>query len=58
MVLNTAFAKAIAGNSDYGLAIGVTVLVMASAVGGISGGAFHPAVDLAPQGEVLVAARA
>jgi aquaporin Z len=43
-VLNTATAKATAGNSHYGLAIGFTVLVMAFAVGGISGGAFNPAV--------------
>jgi len=44
VVLNTATAKATAGNSNYGLAIGFTVLVMAFAVGGISGGAFNPAV--------------
>lgn len=44
VVLNTATAKATAGNSNYGLAIGFTVLVMAYAVGGISGGAFNPAV--------------
>jgi len=44
VVLNTATAKATSGNSDYGLAIGFTVLVMAYAVGGISGGAFNPAV--------------
>ena len=37
-------AKATAGNSNYGLAIGFTVTVMAYAVGGISGGAFNPAV--------------
>jgi aquaporin Z len=44
VVLNTATAKATAGNSNYGLAIGFTVMVMAFAVGGISGGAFNPAV--------------
>jgi aquaporin Z len=44
VVLNTATAKATSGNSNYGLAIGFTVLVMAYAVGGISGGAFNPAV--------------
>ena len=44
VVLNTATAKATTGNSNYGLAIGFTVLVMAFAVGGISGGAFNPAV--------------
>jgi aquaporin Z len=43
-VLNAATAKANAGNSYYGLTIGFTVLVMAYAVGGISGGAFNPAV--------------
>ncbi|WP_407688622.1 aquaporin [Mycobacterium sp. HUMS_1102779] len=31
-------------NSFYGLAIGATVLVGAVAVGGVSGGAFNPAV--------------
>jgi len=46
VVLNTATAKATAGNSNYGLAIGFTVLVMAYAVGGISGGAFNPAVAI------------
>jgi aquaporin Z len=44
VVLNTATAKGTAGNSNYGLAIGFTVLVGAYAVGGISGGAFNPAV--------------
>jgi aquaporin Z len=44
VVLNVATAKGTAGNSNYGLAIGFTVLVMAFAVGGISGGAFNPAV--------------
>ncbi|MDE3066155.1 MAG: aquaporin [Verrucomicrobiota bacterium] len=44
VVLNTATAKATAGNSYYGLAIGFTVTVMAFAFGGISGGAFNPAV--------------
>ncbi len=44
VVLNTATAKATTGNSNYGLAIGFTVMVMAFAVGGISGGAFNPAV--------------
>ncbi len=46
VVLNTATAKGTAGNSNYGLAIGFTVLVMAYAVGGISGGAFNPAVAI------------
>ncbi len=44
VVLNVATAKGTAGNSNYGLAIGFTVLVGAFAVGGISGGAFNPAV--------------
>ena len=44
VVLNVATAKATAGNSNYGLAIGFTVTVMAFALGGISGGAFNPAV--------------
>lgn len=46
VVLNTATAKATMGNSFYGLAIGFTVLVGAITVGGISGGAFNPAVGL------------
>ncbi|HET7842397.1 MAG TPA: aquaporin [Terriglobia bacterium] len=44
VVLNVATAKGTAGNSFYGLAIGFTVTVGACAVGGISGGAFNPAV--------------
>ena len=44
VVLNVATAKGTAGNSNYGLAIGFTVTVMAFALGGISGGAFNPAV--------------
>lgn len=44
VVLNVATAKGNAGNSFYGLAIGMTVMVGAFAVGGISGGAFNPAV--------------
>lgn len=46
VVLNVATAKGTAGNSFYGLAIGMTVMVMAFAVGGISGGAFNPAVAI------------
>jgi len=46
VVLNTATAKGTAGNSFYGLAIGFTVFVCAVTVGGISGGAFNPAVAL------------
>jgi aquaporin Z len=44
VVLNVATAKATAGNSNYGLAIGFTVMVMAFALGGVSGGAFNPAI--------------
>jgi len=44
VVLNVATAKNTAGNSFYGLAIGMTVMTGAYAVGGISGGAFNPAV--------------
>lgn len=44
VVLNVATAKATAGNSFYGLAIGFTVFVVGSLVGGVSGGAFNPAV--------------
>lgn len=44
VVLNTATAKGTEGNSFYGLAIGFTVAAGAFAVGGISGGAFNPAV--------------
>jgi len=44
VVLHVATDKATEGNSYYGLAIGFTVMVGAFAVGGISGGAFNPAV--------------
>jgi len=44
VVLNTATTKSLAGNGFYGAAIGLTVFVGASSVGGISGGAFNPAV--------------
>lgn len=46
VVLNVATAKGTANNSFYGLAIGSTVMVGAFAVGGISGGAFNPAVAI------------
>jgi aquaporin Z len=46
VVLNVATAKGTVGNSFYGLAIGFTVFVGAVTVGGISGGAFNPAVGL------------
>jgi aquaporin Z len=44
VVLNVATSKGTAGNSFYGVAIGMTVMTGAFAVGGISGGAFNPAV--------------
>jgi aquaporin Z len=44
VVLNAATAKANSGNSFYGLAIGMTVMTGAFAVGDISGGVFNPAV--------------
>jgi aquaporin Z len=44
VVLNVATSKATTGNSYYGLAIGMTVMTGAFAVGGVSGGAFNPAV--------------
>ncbi len=43
-VLNVATAASTAGNSFYGLAIGFVVLAGAWSVGGVSGGAFNPAV--------------
>jgi len=46
VVLNTGTSKGTAGNSFYGLAIGMTVMTGAVAVGGVSGGAFNPAVAL------------
>ena len=46
VVLNTATSKGTLDNSFYGLAIGFTVVAGAVAVGGISGGAFNPAVGL------------
>lgn len=46
VVLNVATAKANAGNSFYGLAIGFVVLAGAYAVGPISGAMFNPAVAI------------
>ena len=48
VVLNVATSPKTEGNSYYGLAIGFTVMTGAFAVGGISGGAFNPAVGLGP----------
>jgi len=46
VVLNVATSRDHLNNSFYGLAIGLTVLAGAVAVGGISGGAFNPAVGV------------
>jgi len=46
VVLNVAATKETAGNSYYGIAIGVTVATGAFAVGPISGAAFNPAVGV------------
>jgi aquaporin Z len=46
VMLNVATSKDNPNNAFYGLAIGFTVLAGAFAVGGISGGAFNPAVSL------------
>lgn len=45
-VLHVATSPVQAGNSYYGLAIGFTVFAGAVAVGGVSGGAFNPAVAM------------
>jgi len=47
VILNVATAKGTEGNSFYGLAIGFTVAAAAYALGGVSGGAFNPAVAIA-----------
>lgn len=46
VILNVATTKSTYGNNYYGLAIGFTVLASAFAVGGVSGGAFNPAVAI------------
>ena len=48
VVLNVATSKRTEGNSYYGLAIGFTIVVAAIAGGGLSGGAFNPAVGTGP----------
>jgi len=55
VVLNVATAKSTAGNSFYGLAIGMTVMAGAFSVGSISGGAFNPAVAI---GAAIIGLRA
>jgi aquaporin Z len=46
VVLNVATSRSQQGSSFFGLAIGLTVAAGGLAVGGISGGAFNPAVAL------------
>jgi aquaporin Z len=48
VVLNSAASARTQGNSFYGLAIGFTIAVGAFAGGGISGGAYNPAVGIGP----------
>lgn len=45
-VLNVACTKRTAGNNYYGLAIGFVIVAAAAAAGGITGGAFNPAVGI------------
>lgn len=47
VVLNVATTRGTEGNSYYGVAIALTVMTGAYAVGSISGGAFNPAVAVA-----------
>ncbi|HLZ16723.1 MAG TPA: aquaporin [Cyclobacteriaceae bacterium] len=48
VILNVAVSPSVSGNNYYGLAIGFTVLAGAFAGGGISGGAYNPAVGIGP----------
>ena len=48
VILNVATNPKTEGNSYYGLAIGFTVMAAAYAGGGISGGAYNPAVGVGP----------
>ncbi len=48
VVLAVATSEKMEGNYIYGLAIGLTVTASAFSVGGITGGAFNPAVYLGP----------
>jgi aquaporin Z len=48
VILHVATTKKTEGNSYYGLAIGFTVMIGAATVGGISGGAFNPAIGTGP----------
>ncbi len=47
VILNVGTAKGTSGNNYFGLAIGFTVLAMATCFGSYSGGAFNPAVAVA-----------
>jgi aquaporin Z len=46
VVLNVATARSNAGNPYFGLAIGFTVTACAYSLGGLSGGAFNPAIAI------------
>ncbi len=48
VVMHVATGKGTEGNSYFGLAIGGTVAAFALAFGGITGGAFNPAVGVGP----------
>lgn len=48
VILNVAINPKTEGNSYYGLAIGFTIMAGAFAGGGISGGAYNPAVGIGP----------
>jgi aquaporin Z len=48
VILNVATNPKTEGNSYYGLAIGFTIMAAAFAGGGISGGAYNPAVGIGP----------
>ena len=48
VILNVATNPKTEGNSYYGLAIGFTIMAAAFAGGGISGGAYNPAVGTGP----------
>ena len=56
VVLNVAFHLKTKGNPYFGLAIGLTIAAAAAAGGGISGGAFNPAVGLGSFFVALIAA--
>lgn len=48
VILSVATSPKLEGNYIYGLAIGLTVTAIAISGGGISGGAFNPAVGIGP----------